>query len=138
MGQFAQLADVQAEYEGVIPTSRQAWVTAKIGAVEARLIGLVPSLATLTQNVDPARFARAKYLVTEKTLEIYRNPTGAQSDSVMGQSTTFNPLVSTGRITFTPEELATVRMRLKKANLGDARIAPWNPGGRGDVLRGCW
>src|SRR5579863_5812905 len=99
MGQFAQLADVEGQYEGVIPQSRQAWVTALILRVEARLVGLVPSLGWLTQSDDPARFTRALYLVTEKTLEIYRNPTGARSDSVMGQSVSWDPAVSTGRIT---------------------------------------
>lgn len=137
MGQFAQLSDVQAEYEGVIPTSRQAWVTAKIGAVEARLVGLVPSLATFTEDQDPARFERVKYLVTEKTLELYRNPTGSRSASVMGQSNSWDPAVSSGRITFTSEELSTVRMRKRKANLGTARVREWR---RGDdhVLRGRW
>ncbi len=137
MGTFAQLSDVQAEYEGVIPSSRQAWVTAKIGAVEARLIGLVPSLATLTQDQDPARWDRVKYLVTEKTLELYRNPAGTRSDSVMGQSTSWDPAVSSGRITFTAEELSTVRMRKRRANLGTARVREWRR--RDDrVLRGPW
>lgn len=130
MGQFAQLADVQAQYEGVIPTSRQAWVTNLILRVEARLIGLVPSLAELTQAYDAPRFTRVLYLVTEKVLEIYRNPTGASTDSAMGQIVTFNPAVSSGRITFTAEEIATVRLRLRKANLGTAQARPFDPGQR--------
>lgn len=137
MGQFAQLSDVQAEYEGVIPTSRQDWVTAKIGAVEARLVGLVPSLATFTEDQDPARFERVKYLVTEKVLELYRNPTGSRAVSAMGQSNSWDPAVSTGRITFTPEELSTVRMRKRKANLGTARVREWRPRGE-RAVRGWW
>lgn len=138
MGQFAQLPDAIDQYEGVIPNSRQAWVTNLIPRVEARLIGLVPSLATLSQASDPARFARVGYLVVEKVLEIYRNPTGAQSDSVMGQQTTWNAAISSGRIVFTDEELATVRQRTKRANLGTAMVRPWQPRGRRGVLRGPW
>ena len=140
MGQFAQLSDAIGQYEGVIPASRQAWVTNLIGRVEARLIGLVPSLSELTSSdQDPPRFTRCTYLVVEKVLEIYRNPTGAQTDSVMGQSTTFNPAVSSGRIVFTDDELATVRLRKRKANLGTAHARPFQPyDRRRDVLRGPW
>ena len=127
MGQFAQFADVAAQYEGVIPQSRQAWVTNLILRVEARLIGLVPTLGWLTQSDDPARFTRALFLVVEKVLEIYRNPTGAASDSSMGQSVTFNSQISSGRITFTDEEISTVRLRLRKANLGTAHARPFDP-----------
>ncbi|HMH59207.1 MAG TPA: hypothetical protein VK537_08500 [Galbitalea sp.] len=138
MGQFAQLQDAIDQFEGVIPSSRQAWVTNLIPRVEARLIGLVPSLATLSQTADPARFTRAKFLVTEKVLEIYRNPTGTTTDSVMGQSVTYSRTISSGRISFTDEELATVRQRTKRANLGTAMVHPWHPRGRRGVLRGPW
>jgi hypothetical protein len=137
MGQFAQLTDVQAEYEGVIPASRQAWVEAKIGAVEARLVGLVPSLATFSEDQDPARFERVKFLVTEKVLELYRNPAGSRAVTVMGQSNSWDPAVSSGRIAFTPEELSTVRMRKRKANLGTAKVQPWRRRGSGAVFGGC-
>ncbi len=130
MGQFAQLSDVEGLYEGVIPASRQAWTTNLILRVEARLIGLVPSLAELTQSYDAARFTRVTFLVVEKTLELYRNPTGTQTDSAMGQSVTFNPAISTGRISFTAEELATVRLRKRKANLGTVNTRPFGPGER--------
>lgn len=134
MGYFAQLSDVQAEFEGVIPSSRTAWVTAKIGAVEARLIGLVPSLATFTQDQDPERWDRVKFLVTEKVLELYRNPSGSRAVSAMGQSNSWDPAVSTGRIVFTPEELSTVRLRKRKANLGTAKVMPWRRRGDGAVF----
>lgn len=120
--QFATFEDARAEFEGVIPESRRAWVEAKIEAVESRLIGLVPSLATLTVDTDPARFARAKHLVVEKVLELLRNPTGAKWQAAGPHSVTYN---STGRIEFTKDELATVRLRNRRANLGTAPVAPW-------------
>jgi hypothetical protein len=125
MGTFAQFTDVQAEFEGVMPSSRETWVDAKIDAVESRLIGLVPSLSTLTVGIDPARFGRVKHLVVEKVLQLFRNPSGVTQQTAGPYSTAYGPATSSGSITFTPEELSTIRQRNKKANLGVATIAPW-------------
>lgn len=125
MGAFAQFADVQAEFEGVMPSSRTAWVNAKIEAVESRLIGLVPSLSTLTSLSDPARFGRTKHLVVEKVLQLFRNPSGVTQQTAGPYSTAYSTTTASGAITFTPEELSTVRLRTKRANLGVATVAPW-------------
>lgn len=125
MSIFANFPDVQAEFEGVMPSSKSAWVEAKIDAVESRLIGLVPSLTSLTLVSDPARFGRVKHLVVEKVLQLFRNPAGATAQTAGPFSSSYSPTVSTGLITFSREELSTVRLRTKKANLGVAKLAPW-------------
>lgn len=125
MGTFAQFADVQAEFEGVMPSSRETWVDAKIDAVESRLIGLVPSLATLTEDADPARFSRVKHLVVEKVLQLFRNPSGVTQQTAGPYSTAYSTTTGSGAIAFTAEELSTVRQRTKRANLGTATVAPW-------------
>lgn len=135
MGAFAQGTDVSAEFEGVIPSSRTAWVTAKIDSVESRLIGLVPSLATLNQVADPARFSRVKHLVVEKVLELYRNPSGAQQQTAGPYSTAYSAGVSSGRIAFTEDELSTIRLRTRRTNLGTVAVKPWRAQEAPGVLR---
>lgn len=125
MGVFAEFTDVEAEFEGVMPSSKETWVEAKIDAVESRLIGLVPSLTSLTAISDPARFGRVKHLVVEKVLQLFRNPTGATAQTAGPFSSSYSPSVSSGLIAFTAEELSTVRLRTKRANLGVAKLAPW-------------
>ncbi|WP_433568056.1 hypothetical protein ACQP1O_43210 (plasmid) [Nocardia sp. CA-151230] len=125
MGTFAQFSDVQAEFEGVIPSTRQAWTEAKIDAVEARLIGLVPSLSSLTSVSDPARFSRVKHLVVEKVLRLFRNPSGVTQQTAGPFSTAYSSTTASGAISFTDEELSTIRQRTKRANLGVATVAPW-------------
>lgn len=136
MGQFAAFLDAQAEFEGVIPSSREPWIEAKIDAVESRLIGLVPSLAQLTEVADPARFSRVKHLVVEKVLTLLRNPTGAKWQAAGPHSASFSDAVSSGRIEFTQDELSTIRLRTRRANLGVATIAPWRADRASGVLRG--
>lgn len=136
MGRFADKDDVKAQFEGVIASSRDAWVTAKIDLVESVLTGLVPSLASVTESTDPVRFARARLLVAAKTLEIYRNPAGATADAAVGQSVTWNAAISTGRVSFTKQELATVRQRTRRLNLGTAKVAPWRADRAPGVFRG--
>lgn len=130
---WASFEDAVNEYEGVIPSSRQGWVEAKIDAVESRLLGLVPSLATLTVGSDPARYARVKHLVVEKVLELLRNPSGAKWQAAGPHSVTHT---STGRIEFTNDELAGIRLRNRRANLGTASVAPWRADRAPGVLRG--
>lgn len=135
MGDFAQDADVSAEFEGVIPSSRLDWVNAKIDSVESRLIGLVPSLATLTPASDPARFSRVKHLVVEKVLELYRNPSGAQQQTAGPYSTAYSAGVASGRIAFTEDELSTIRLRTRRTNLGTTTVKPWRAQEAPGVLR---
>lgn len=135
MGAFAEFDDVGAEFEGVIPSSRRAWVEAKIDAVESRLIGLVPSLATFAEATDPPRFSRVKHLVVEKVLELYRNPTGARWQAAGPHSVTLDAKVSSGRIEFTDDELSTIRARKRRTNLGIAKLAPWRADRAPGVLR---
>lgn len=135
MGTFAQFADVTAEFEGVMPSSRQTWVEAKIDAVEARLIGLVPSLANLVEADDPARFSRVKHLVVEKVLQLFRNPSGVTQQSAGPFSTAYSPGTASGAIVFTADELATVRQRTRRANLGTVTLAPWRADRAPGVLR---
>ncbi len=135
MGQFAQFSDVQAEFEGVIPSTREAWVDAKIDAVEARLIGLVPSLANFIESDDPARFSRVKHLVVEKVLQLFRNPSGVTQQTAGPFSTAYSPASASGAIMFTNDELATVRQRTRRANLGTAMVAPWRADRAPGVLR---
>ncbi len=135
MGQFADFADVQAEFEGVMPSGREAWVTAKIDAVEARLIGLVPSLATLVEAADPARFSRAKHLVVEKVLQLFRNPSGVTQQAAGPFSTAYSAGAASGAIIFTADELASIRLRTRRANLGMATVAPWRADRAPGVLR---
>jgi hypothetical protein len=135
MGTFAQFTDVQAEFEGVMPSSKETWVDAKIDAVESRLIGLVPSLTSLTTVSDPARFSRVKHLVVEKVLQLYRNPSGVTQQTAGPFSTAYGPTSASGAITFTAEELSTIRQRTKRANLGTVTAAPWRADQAPGVLR---
>lgn len=135
MGDFAGREDVRAEFEGVIPSSRDAWLDAKIDAVESRLIGLVPSLSKLTDYSDPARLARVKHLVVEKVLELFRNPSGAKWQAAGPHSASYSDTVNSGRISFTEEELSTVRLRKTRANLGTVTVAPWRADRAPGVLR---
>jgi len=135
MGQFAEFFDVQAEFEGVMPSSRQPWADAKIDSVESRLIGLVPSLATLAADSDPARFSRVKHLVVEKVLGLFRNPGGIQQQTAGPFSTAYSPKATSMGIEFTEEELSTIRLRTKRANLGVATVKPWRAQEAPGVLR---
>ena len=130
MGQFATSDDVVDRYEGTFPSSRINWVDTRIGDVEAFLVGLVPSLESTT---DPGRLARAKVLVCDKVLELYRNPDGStnrtQTYGSMSDTRSFSRESSTGKITFTADELASVKApRTGLRNLGSMGVAPWGIG----------
>jgi hypothetical protein len=125
---FATYQDVADRYEGTIPDSRDNWVNLRIEDVESFLVGLVPSLAG--PDVSPDRLRRAKVLVCDKVLEIYRNPDGStQRSQVMGPMTdtrSWSKEVATGRITFTEEDLRQVREPVKKRRrIGSMQVSPW-------------
>ena len=125
---FAEVADVAARYEGTIPDARTNWVETRIEDVESFLIHLVPTLAD--PNISESRQHRAKVLVCDKVLEIYRNPDGStQRSQVMGPMTdtrSWSKEVATGRITFTEDDLRQVREPAKKRRrIGSMQVSPW-------------
>lgn len=139
MGKFADEEDVTGRFEGEISPDRMAWVVLRIEDVEAELIGLIPSLGVDISTIDAARLQRAKRLVSDKVLELYRNPDGAatvQSTSTMGpltetESRYRNKSTKTGVITFSDDELRSLRLPKKRANrFGSIPVSPWGvPGG---------
>jgi hypothetical protein len=136
MGRFADVDDVTSRFEGTIPSDREAWVDTRITDVEAVLTGLVPSLEESDLVIGEARLARVKTLVCNKVLDLYRNPEQAtqrtQTAGAFSEGVSFNR--STGSGWFTKEELRSVRLRNRRANLGSTKLAPWRPE-RDPVLR---
>lgn len=136
MARFAARADVVSRYEGEIPDNRLAWVDTRIEDVEAVLLGAVPSLAGLWEDIDDGRKARVKTLICEKVLDLYRNPARVNQQSTASgpysESTTFLSGLAgqKGGISFTEDELKLVRLRTRRSNLGVARVKPWDPHGR--------
>lgn len=124
---FADYADVANRYEGIIPDDRFRWVTTRIEDVEAFLLHLVPSLAD--PNISDGRHHRAKVLVCDKVLEIYRNPEGStqrsQTVGAVANSQSYSKEVSTGRITFTDDELKGVRERSRRRRIASVSLRPW-------------
>lgn len=123
---FATYDDVSDRFEGTFPEDRRKWVELRITDVEAELVGLVPSL--LRPDVTDDRKARAKRLVADKVLELFRNPDGTTSRTQgMGTFTdqrTVSKDVASGKLTFTEEELASVRLR-RGRRMGTMTLAPW-------------
>jgi hypothetical protein len=130
MGKFVEQADVTDRYEGDFPSDRLEWVYLRIDDVEADLILMVPSLGVPVGEVDPTRLQRVKALVADKVLELYRNP-----ERVTQRTETFGPLSEAvsyqrgqaPRGYFTDAEVATIRLRTKRTNLGMARVKPFRP-----------
>lgn len=125
---FAEYDDVAARYEGTIPHERSEWVTTRIEDVESFLVGLVPALAS--SDLSAERAHRAKVLVCDKVLELYRNPDGStQRSQVMGPMTdsrSWSKEVASGRITFTEEDLRLVRDPVRKRRrIGSMQVSPW-------------
>jgi hypothetical protein len=129
MGKFADFDDVASRFEGTIPSGREAWVDTRIDDVEGILMGLVPSL---TESVIAAdRLQRAKTLVCEKVLHLYRNPDGASQwtntvDDVT-ESRTYGKSSTSASVSFTSSELRSVRVPRIKNRVGTIPVAPWKP-----------
>lgn len=124
MGKFAVQADVTDRYEGDFPTDRLAWVDTRITDVEADLVLMVPSLGASTDEIGTTRMQKAKSVVADKVLELFRNP-----ERVTQHTTTFGPLSealsynrSAPRGYFTEDEVRNLRLRTRRANLGTARL----------------
>src|SRR5690349_9005777 len=93
---------------------------------------MVPSLDEPVDQISPARLARAKALVADKVLDLFRNPqrartrsegAGPYSESV----TTFDSGKTPAKGYFTEDEVATLRLRSRRTNLGVARVKPFLP-----------
>ena len=124
---FAELQDVLDRYEGDLPTDKHAWVETRINDVEITLLGLVPSLAN--PDVPADRLERAKILVCDKVLELYRNPDGStyrtQTFGSMTDARSFSKEVASGRLMFTAEELRGVRPPSRRRTIGSIPVSPW-------------
>lgn len=124
---FAELQDVLNRYEGELPTNRHAWVETRINDVEVVLLGLVPSLAA--PDVPTDRRERAKILVCDKVLELYRNPDGStyrtETYGSMTDARSFSKEVASGRLVFTADELRGVRLPVRRRTIGSIRLSPW-------------
>lgn len=132
MGRFAVWDDVVNRYEGELPDDREDWVDTRIDDVEADLVLMVPSLGLPLDQIDPTRLQRAKALVADKVLDLYRNPersrtrtstSGPYSDTVTSDNGKSAP-----KGYFTDDEVANVRLRSKRSNLGVAKVKPFIPG----------
>lgn len=119
---FATRDDVRAHFEGVIPSSRDAWLDAKIAAAESLLTSLVPSMATTT---DAARLERAKAMVAEAVLRVYRNPSGATQETASVYSVSRAKGVDSGILYFPDGELEALRGSGQRRRFGTIGVKPW-------------
>lgn len=126
MGKFVEPDDVTKRYEGTFPADRSDWLATRIDDVEADLILMVPSLAVDVDQIDPTRLQRAKALVADKVLELYRNPerarTRTETSGPYSDSTTFDSGRMGTKGYFTDDEVANLRLRKNRSNLGTAHV----------------
>lgn len=139
MGRFVEPVDVTDRYEGDFPSNRSTWLTKRIDDVEADLVLMVPSLDVEdVSQIAPARLQKVKALVADKILDLYRNPerarTFTQGAGPYNESRTYDNGKSVPKGYFTDEEVANLRLRKQRSNLGVAHIKPSIPG----VWRSCW
>jgi len=119
---FADRDDVRAHFEGVIPSSRDTWLDAKIDAAESLLVSLVPSMATAT---DADRLARAKAMVADAVLRVYRNPSGASQEVASVYSVSRSKGADSGRLFFPEDELDALRGAGRRRQVGTIQARPW-------------
>lgn len=126
MGKFVEPDDVTKRYEGTFPADRSDWLATRIDDVEADLILMVPSLEADLDQIAPTRLARVKALVADKVLELYRNPerarTRTETAGPYSDSTTFDAGRTGTKGYFTDDEVANVRLRNRRSNLGTVRV----------------
>lgn len=126
MGKFVEPDDVTKRYEGTFPADRSDWLATRIDDVEADLILMVPSLAVDVDQIAPTRLQRAKALVADKVLELYRNPerarTRTETAGPYSDSTTFDSGRTGTKGYFTDDEVANLRLRKNRSNLGTAHV----------------
>lgn len=126
MGVFATIDDVEARYEGEIPPGRAEWVEARINDAEGLLTALIPSLLNPSRTGE-ARSARAKTVVCDAVLRVYRNPGGFRSEGMETDNASRSPITESGQLQFTPDELQSLRIRARRRGLGTIKVAAWNP-----------
>lgn len=119
---FATKDDVRDGFEGVIPSSRDTWLDAKITAAENLLITKVPSIATTT---DTVMLERAKSMVVEAVLRVYRNPAGAAQETASVFSVSRSKAVDSGLLFFPEDELEDLRGSARRSRLGTIPVSPW-------------
>lgn len=126
MGKFVEPDDVTKRYEGTFPDDRSDWLATRIDDVEADLILMVPSLAVDVDQIGPTRLQRVKALVADKVLELYRNPerarTRTETAGPYSDSTTFDSGRTGTKGYFTDDEVANLRLRKSRSNLGTAHV----------------
>jgi hypothetical protein len=126
MGMFASFDDVALRYlEGTLSLTKEDWVEAKIDDAEGKLTALIPSLLDPTKT-SPSRLANAKSAVCEAVLRVYRNPGGFRSEGMETDNASRSTVTESGLLYFTPDELASVRLRSKKRGLGTIKVGAWN------------
>lgn len=119
---FADSDDLRARFEGVIPSNRDDWLDAKIEDAENLLISLIPSMATTTVT---ARLARAKAMVSDAVLRVYRNPSGAVQETASVYSVSRSKAADSGVLYFPEDELDALRGIGKRAKFGTIGVSPW-------------
>lgn len=119
---FATADDVRARFEGVIPSGRDSWLAAKIEDAESLLVSLIPSMATTS---DPARLTRAKGMVAEAVLRVYRNPSGAAQETASVFSVSRSASADSGLLYFPEDELDALRGAGRRQQFGTIPVSPW-------------
>ncbi|MGV9540924.1 hypothetical protein ACWDSF_06325 [Nocardia beijingensis] len=119
---FATAEDVRARFEGVIPSSRDPWLDAKIADAESLLTSLVPSMATTT---DETRLARAKAMVADAVLRVYRNPSGVTQETASVFSVSRSKATDSGVLYFPEGELDALRGTSRRRQFGTIQTSPW-------------
>ncbi|WP_280186285.1 MULTISPECIES: Gp19/Gp15/Gp42 family protein [Nocardia] len=119
---FATKDDVRNGFEGIISSSRDTWLEAKIASAENLLITKIPSMATTT---DTVRLARAKSMVVEAVLRVYRNPAGAAQETASVYSVSRSKAIDSGLLYFPEDELEDLRGSSRRSRLGTIPVSPW-------------
>lgn len=144
-GKFVDREQVTSRFEDGadnFPSDRLDWVDIRIIDVENVLMGQVASLRKPLEVInaesaaagDPDRLQRVITLVCDKVLDLFRNPDRVTSRTqTMGEFTDTRSFGRTSAgpsttITFTNDELDTVRLRKKRRKVGAIAVAPWQVG----------
>lgn len=124
MAIYATWEDVNLAYEGTIPDTDAARVSALLAQANARLEAIVPSLPARVAagTVDPTL---PLGLVVEAVLRVYRNPMGTTQQSMGPFNRSLSPTAARNDIFFDPE---VVRTLLAPAGEQSAGVGTFNVG----------
>lgn len=132
-GKFVTSDAVVARFEGTFPSNRVTWLQWRILDVENELLGEVPGLRTIdvdsTDEAVKIRVGRVRSLIIDKLLDLYRNPTGATSQTHemdgFRESHTRDGGGNSGTVSFTEDELNRVRLpKRKRPRIGTYGVTP--------------